>query len=202
MGPLLADSWYNRDIFKPYPELLVVATLMPKFLKPAVPSDDPDLGTGYYEVVQRTFKIANSAFAGQTVQQFEDAAKAAGRRLYLTNVRHDGVQLEHDDRYQKHVLLVGDTVVLSGLRDSVVEYDPERMIGPETDDVALLDYETEHLHVIVNKKKAGAETTTAAFGAVNEAAKSSLATLGYTVPYAVSNVLLTIWGSVIVLLNH
>ncbi|GAA2021765.1 aspartate-alanine antiporter [Catenulispora yoronensis] len=393
---------------------ITVATIMPKFLKQdlaeesrklakemAVPSDDPDLGTGYYEVVQRTFAIANSAFAGQTVQEFEDAAKAAGRRLYLTNVLHHGVQLEHDANYQKHVLLVGDTVALSGLRDSVVDYDPERMIGPEVDSVALLDYDTEHLHVIANKdgraigrtvadlrrepemvgifiekmyragfpfpyrlstevergdtlvitgpkrltrgaaetigkavptsyatdmmyvaagvflgaligipaltlggvpvalstsggalimglvfgwfrakyptygnvppgaqwfmdtfglcafvaivginaapsfvdglKKAGigivlwsalvcliplvigfvvghywmkmrtpllmaalagAETTTAAFGAVNEAAKSSLPTLGYTVPYAVSNVLLTIWGSVIVLLNH
>ncbi|MEZ0113653.1 putative transport protein [Catenulispora sp. EB89] len=394
---------------------IFVATVLPKFLKQdlavesqklakemAVPSDNPDLGTGYYEVVQRTFKVENPAFAGRTIQQFEDAARDAGRRLYITNVvRGGGGQLEHDDKYQNHVLLVGDTVALSGLRDSVVGYDPERMIGTETNDVPLLDYETEHLHVIVNKdgeaigrsvadirrepemagvfidkmyragfpfpyrlstqldrgdtlvltgpkrltrgaadivgkavptsyatdmmyvaagvflggligipalkvggvpvalstsggalimglvfgwfrskyptygnvppgaqwfmdtfglcafvaivginaapsfvdglKKAGAgivlwsalvclipliigfvvghygmrmrtpllmaslagaETTTAAFGAVNEAAKSSLPTLGYTVPYAVSNVLLTIWGSVIVLLNH
>jgi putative transport protein len=36
---------------------------------------------------------------------------------------------------------------------------------------------------------AGAETT-AAFGAISEAAESSLPTLGYTIPYAVSNVLL------------
>lgn len=84
-----------------------------------MPSDDPDLGTGYYEVVQRTFKVEDSAFAGQTVQQFEDAAKTAGRRRL--------------PRHQRR---------------------PELRRRPEEG------------------------------------------------PYAVSNVLLTIWGSVIVLLNH
>ncbi|WP_439681427.1 hypothetical protein [Embleya sp. MST-111070] len=49
---------------------------------------------------------------------------------------------------------------------------------------------------------AGGQTTAAAIGALNENAKSQVPTLGYTVPYAVGNVLLTIWGSVIVLLTH
>ncbi|WP_208649200.1 aspartate-alanine antiporter [Brevibacterium aurantiacum] len=49
---------------------------------------------------------------------------------------------------------------------------------------------------------AGGQTTTAAIGAINEASKSQIPTLGYTIPYAVSNVLLTIWGAVIVLLVH
>jgi putative transport protein len=49
---------------------------------------------------------------------------------------------------------------------------------------------------------AGGQTTTAAIGAVNESARSQVSTLGYTIPYAVANVLLTIWGAVIVLLNH
>jgi len=35
---------------------------------------------------------------------------------------------------------------------------------------------------------------------VGEAAKSNIPMLGYTVPYAVSNTLLTLWGMVIVLL--
>lgn len=47
---------------------------------------------------------------------------------------------------------------------------------------------------------AGARTTTAALGAIEEAAKSKVPALGYTVPYAVGNTLLTIWGVVIVLL--
>lgn len=49
---------------------------------------------------------------------------------------------------------------------------------------------------------AGAQTTTAAIGAINESARSQIPTLGYTIPYAVGNVLLTIWGAVIVILHH
>jgi putative transport protein len=47
---------------------------------------------------------------------------------------------------------------------------------------------------------AGGRTTTAALGALEEAAKSRVPALGYTVPYAVGNTLLIIWGVVIVLL--
>lgn len=47
---------------------------------------------------------------------------------------------------------------------------------------------------------AGANTTTAAIGAVTDTAKSQVPVLGYTVPYAIGNILLTIWGSVIVAL--
>ncbi len=47
---------------------------------------------------------------------------------------------------------------------------------------------------------AGARTTTAALGAIEEKAHSNVAALGYTVTYAVGATLLTIWGVVIVLL--
>ncbi|MBL8201589.1 MAG: aspartate-alanine antiporter [Chromatiales bacterium] len=47
---------------------------------------------------------------------------------------------------------------------------------------------------------AGARTTTAALGAIEEAAKSKVPALGYTVTYAVGNVLLTTWGVIVVLL--
>jgi len=47
---------------------------------------------------------------------------------------------------------------------------------------------------------AGAQTMTAAMVAVQEAAKSRVPLLGFTVPYAVANIILTLWGSVIVLL--
>ncbi|MEG2354092.1 MAG: aspartate-alanine antiporter [Clostridium sp.] len=46
---------------------------------------------------------------------------------------------------------------------------------------------------------AGAMTTTAAIGAICEKAKSNVPVLGYTVTYAVGNILLTVWGSVIIL---
>lgn len=46
----------------------------------------------------------------------------------------------------------------------------------------------------------GARTSTASVGMVAEVAQSQIPMLGYTVPYAVSNTLLTIWGLVIVLI--
>jgi putative transport protein len=46
----------------------------------------------------------------------------------------------------------------------------------------------------------GARTSTASAGMVADVAQSNVPMLGYTVPYAVSNTLLTIWGMVVVLL--
>lgn len=48
---------------------------------------------------------------------------------------------------------------------------------------------------------AGARTTTAALGAVQDAVESETPALGYTVTYAVGNTLLIIWGVVIALLT-
>ena len=46
----------------------------------------------------------------------------------------------------------------------------------------------------------GARTSTASVAMVADAAQSNIPMLGYTVPYAVSNTLLTLWGLVIVLM--
>lgn len=46
----------------------------------------------------------------------------------------------------------------------------------------------------------GSRTSTASVAMVAEVAKSNVPMLGYTVPYAVSNTLLTLWGMVVVLL--
>jgi putative transport protein len=46
----------------------------------------------------------------------------------------------------------------------------------------------------------GARTTTASLGMINDRAKSQIPGLGYTVTYAVSNTLLTVWGMVLVIL--
>jgi putative transport protein len=52
--------------------------------------------------------------------------------------------------------------------------------------------------VIVLGACSGAGTVTAALRAIQETAKSELPALGYTVPYAVGNILLTAWGPVLV----
>ena len=46
----------------------------------------------------------------------------------------------------------------------------------------------------------GAGTVTAALNALKEEADSTVPELGYTVPYAFANVLLTVWGTLIVYL--
>ena len=47
---------------------------------------------------------------------------------------------------------------------------------------------------------AGARSCTAALGALQEASQSTVPTLGYTIPYAVSRIVLAISGSIILLL--
>jgi putative transport protein len=49
---------------------------------------------------------------------------------------------------------------------------------------------------------AGAGTATAALRAIQDEAQSKLPVLGYTVPYAIGNIVLTAWGPVIVMLVH
>ena len=49
---------------------------------------------------------------------------------------------------------------------------------------------------------AGAGTVTAALRSIQDEAESRLPVLGYTVPYAVGNILLTTWGPVIVMLTR
>jgi len=49
---------------------------------------------------------------------------------------------------------------------------------------------------------AGAGASTAALRAIQDEARSKVPVLGYTVPYALGNILLTAWGPVIVLLTR
>jgi putative transport protein len=44
----------------------------------------------------------------------------------------------------------------------------------------------------------GAGTITAALRAVQDEAKSSVPALGYTIPYALGNIILTAWGPILV----
>jgi putative transport protein len=49
---------------------------------------------------------------------------------------------------------------------------------------------------------AGAQTCTPGLTALREASQSHVASLGYTVPYAIGNILLTIWGPLVVAIVH
>jgi putative transport protein len=90
-----------------------------------------------------------------------------------------------------------------------------RSTGPSLVVVGLLVAMTPHLAavlfgryvlkmnpVILLGACAGAGTATAALRAVQDEAGSKLPVLGYTVPYAIGNILLTAWGPVIVMLTR
>lgn len=113
------------------------------------PDESPDEGEGYYEVVLRAYSVQRPDLVGRPVADFEEQQKALGRRVYLTGIRRDGTVLEHD---QSRTLRLGDTVAISAIRGDLVEFDARTHIGPEADDVGLLGYRTETLHVVVSEK--------------------------------------------------
>ncbi|XUL99981.1 aspartate-alanine antiporter [Streptomyces venezuelae ATCC 10712] len=113
------------------------------------PGDDPDLAEGYYEVVLRAYRMDHSPLAGRTIDDFENQQKELGHRIYLTRVRRDGQILDHT---QQTVLRDGDVLAVSALRGSLIDFDARTHIGPETDDVELLGYQTESLHVVASEK--------------------------------------------------
>jgi putative transport protein len=49
---------------------------------------------------------------------------------------------------------------------------------------------------------AGAQTCTPGLTALREASGSNVGSLAYTVPYAIGNILLTVWGPVVVAIVH
>ncbi|MFJ3585222.1 aspartate-alanine antiporter [Streptomyces sp. NPDC090127] len=114
------------------------------------PGDNPDLAEGYYEVVLRAYRLERPDLVGRTIDDFEQQQKALGHRIYLTRVRRDGAILDHD---QSTVLREGDVLAVSALRGSLVAFDARTHIGAETDDVDLLGYQTETLHVVASDKE-------------------------------------------------
>ncbi|MFI8435830.1 aspartate-alanine antiporter [Streptomyces sp. NPDC079020] len=113
------------------------------------PNESPDEGEGYYAVVLRAYALQRPDLVGRTVEDFENQQKSLGRRVYITGVRRGGTVLEHD---QSRTLALGDTVAVSALRHDLVDFDARTHIGAEADDVELLGYRTETLHVVASEK--------------------------------------------------
>lgn len=131
---------YRRDLAKESAELAAEMD---------APDESPDEGEGYYEVVLRAFRVERPDLVGRSVADFEEQQKGLGRRVYLTGVRREGTVLGHD---QSRTLRLGDTVAVSAIRGDLVAFDARTHIGPEADDVELLGYRTETLHVVASEK--------------------------------------------------
>jgi putative transport protein len=83
----------------------------------------------------------------------------------------------------------GPTLLLSGLLVALI---------PQALGLLLGRFVLRMNPVVLLGALTGAGTTTAGLKAVQDAAQSKLPVLGYTVPYALGNILLTAWGPVIV----
>ncbi|MGW3437296.1 aspartate-alanine antiporter [Streptomyces bacillaris] len=132
---------YRRDLAKESADLAAELD---------APDESPDEGAGYYEAVLRAYRVDRPDLVGRSVAGFEEQQRALGRRVYLTGVRREGTVLEHD---QSRTLRLGDTVAVSAIRGDLVDFDPRTHIGAEADDVELLGYRTETLHVVVSQKE-------------------------------------------------
>ncbi|WLQ48453.1 aspartate-alanine antiporter [Streptomyces poriferorum] len=131
---------YRRDLAKESAELAAELD---------APDEDPDEGEGYYETVLRAYTVERPDLAGRTIADFEAQQQALGRRVYITQVRREGTILP---QAQSLVLRDGDTIAVSALRHDLVDFDARTHVGPEADDVALLGYRTETLHVVASEK--------------------------------------------------
>lgn len=75
-------------------------------------------------------------------------------------------------------------------------------VAPHTAALLFGRYVLKMNPVILLGACSGAGTVTAALRSIQDEAESKLPVLGYTVPYAIGNILLTAWGPVIVMLLH
>ncbi len=115
------------------------------------PADsDPALVSAYAPVVYRAYKAENEFFApGRTVEEIEKRLMEQGRRLFIERVRA-GKEIVSQPAAD-YVVHQGDTVVLSGRRESII--DDESWMGEESSDAELLSFPVEQIPVMVASKR-------------------------------------------------
>ncbi|MEV7416786.1 TrkA C-terminal domain-containing protein [Streptomyces sp. NPDC089919] len=127
-------------------DLAADTALLAADLDDAVPDPDLDAGQGYYQHVLRAYEVDVEGFAGRAVGEFEAEQRELDRRVYITRIRRAGEIIEHD---QDTRVRLGDTVAISAVRGDLVAFDARTHIGVESDDVELLGYRTETLHIVL-----------------------------------------------------
>lgn len=116
-------------------------------------SSTPGFNSAVQDVEFRAFKAENAWFkGGKTVKEFEKYMQDQGKRLFVERIRM-GKCIK--DPNPKLVIQPGDTIVVSGRREYVIEEDA--WIGTEVEDNDLVNFAIEVLPVVVNKKGAAGE---------------------------------------------
>ncbi len=111
-------------------------------------TNDPAYVMANRPISFRAYKAESDFFATpRTVSEIEEHVASLGRRLFVERVRIDGNVMAPtpDMKISKN-----DEVVLSGRREYIIE--DESWIGPEVNDMQLLDFPAEVLPVMISKK--------------------------------------------------
>lgn len=107
------------------------------------------------QVVFRAYTANNEWFDGtKTVADFEVYMLSMGKRLFVERIRHTNNIV--DAVTPAMILYKGDTLVISGRREYVVQ--EETWIGEEVNDSDLLNFAVETLPIVINKKSGAGKT--------------------------------------------
>ena len=117
-------------------------------------SADPAFINANRPVAFRAYKATSDYFATpRSVAEIEKYLQDQGRRLFVERVRINGVITEVTPDIK---IAQNDEIVLSGRREYIIQ--DESWVGPEVNDVDLLNFPAEQLDVMVTHKGASGKT--------------------------------------------
>lgn len=117
-------------------------------------SSDPAYINALRPVAFRAYKVTAELFSTpQSVEAIEQHFKDEGYRIFVERLRING---KLTDPAPQTMVGLGDEIVLSGRREYMIE--DESWIGPEINDVELLNFPAEQLSVLISKKGAAGMT--------------------------------------------
>lgn len=116
---------------------------------------DPAFFNANRPVAFRAYKVNADMFeSGLAVSAIEKHLADLNRRLFVERIRKDGKIFDPQPDLK---INQGDEIVLSGRREYIIE--DESWIGPEINDVDLLNFPAEQVKVMLTKKKIGRSIT-------------------------------------------
>ncbi|MDE6468298.1 MAG: aspartate-alanine antiporter, partial [Muribaculaceae bacterium] len=116
---------------------------------------DPAYINALRPVVFRAYNVEGSFFdKPHSVDEVQGEMERLGRRVFVERLRHEN-QIT-DDPAGTQLISKGDTIVLSGRREYVIE--DESWIGPEVADAEFLSYPVEKIPVMVANKAIDGKT--------------------------------------------
>ncbi len=118
--------------------------------------DDPAYTSAFRPVVYRAYKVDGDFFSSpRTISEIEEEIVKEGRRAFVERIRQKDGKLV-DDPGQEIEVEKGDTIVISGRREFVIEDEP--WIGKEVSDPELLNFPVERIPVMVASKLCDGKT--------------------------------------------